>query len=435
MNQKMEEKHGITPDKLSLTRFSRKILFIKMLCSPVFVLIYWYFCKTVYKFCMYGGVKKRGSILIVCLVYFLLYLICFLVRIRKIQIAGELPEHLNGVKWYDFSKNLFYLFDKKNGFFAKKCSGEEKDYFRLKYSELPKYKHFFWKVPAYLILITITIMTICGVMKSGTNLNGKLAWYLFELRHTPIVAEPSEEESTEQEPAVIVVREIVEETVDETDAGQEGTSHDETDVTEEALPNQYPDKKLYGTIQLAAQYYEDENGEKNYYYEVYQYIFSDSKYQKVNETLQGLYEKKELEYQEYYEQNGPFTYEEPNLSGYIECRQRTWYLVNLTYVGEDYVSLLYNDLIDFPNAAHPMTYFSPVTIDVHTGKIVDVEDLLGCTRSELSQKLYGKLCDSQLNEDEYGFYLLEDEVHFIYRTSYFVDEIVVPLVFVENEIY
>lgn len=74
------------------------------------------------------------------------------------------------------------MFDKDNYFFAKKCNDEEKDYLYLKYSELPKYKHFFWKIPAYLLLFTITVMTIYGVIKSGTNLNGKLAWYLFELR-------------------------------------------------------------------------------------------------------------------------------------------------------------------------------------------------------------------------------------------------------------
>lgn len=426
MNQQMAEKHGITPDKLPLIRLFRKIIFTKMLCSPVFILIYWYFCKTVYKFCMYGGVKKRGSILIVCMVFFFIYLVCFLVRISKVRIAGEPPGHLDGVKWYGFSKHLFYLYDKDAGFFAQKCSDEEKDFLRLKYSELPKYKHFFWKLPAYLVLIAITIMTIGGVIKSGTNLNGKLAWYLFELRNTSADAAQSEEESTEQESGMIVVQEIVEETGKETDAGQEGTSHDETDAAKKAVPNQYPDEKLYGTIQLADKNYEDENGESNYHYEIYQYIFSDSKYQKVNETLQALYEKKELEYQEYYEQNGPFTFTEPNLSGYIECQQRTWYLVSLTYAGEDYVSLLYNDLIDFPNAAHPMTYFSPVTIDVHTGKIADVEDILGCTWSELSQKLYGELYDSKLNADEYGFYLAGDEVHFIYRTNFFVDEIVVP---------
>lgn len=76
------------------------------------------------------------------------------------------------------------MFDKANGFFEKKLNSEERDYFNLKYSELPKYRHFFWKVLAYLALVAITMMTIFGVIKSGINFNGKLAWYLFDLGHT-----------------------------------------------------------------------------------------------------------------------------------------------------------------------------------------------------------------------------------------------------------
>lgn len=374
-----------------------------MLCSPIFLLIYWYFCRTLYKFCMYGGVKKRGSILAACMIFFLSYLVWYLVSVRKIKIAGELPEKMNTVKWYGFSRELFYLFDKENGFYAKQCNDEEKDYLRLKYSELPKYKHFFWKVLAYVLLIAITIMTICGVVKSGTNLNGKLAWYLFDLRHTPIVAEQSEEITPMQEENAGAL----------------------VDVTEETISVQYPDKELYGTINIAEKYYEDENGKTNYHYKVYQYIFSDLKYQKVNETLQDICDEKVLEYQAYYEQNGPFIYTESIPEYQKNYEEKTWYLVNLSYVGEDYVSLLYNDVQYWAGAAHPMSYFSPVTIDIHTGEIVDVEDVLGCTWSELSQRLYGASDNAQLNSDEYGFYLLGNEVHFIYRTSYFVDEIIV----------
>lgn len=186
MNRKTAGKRGITPGRLRLIKYSRKTMFVKMLCDPVFVLAYWYFCRTLYKFCMYGGVKKRGAILAACAVFFLGYLAWYYVRIRKIKVSEDLPEKMDRVKWYGFSKDSFYLFDKDNCLFAKKCNGGDKDFLRLKYSVLPKYKHFFWKRPAYLVLLIITVVTICGVIKSGTNLNGKLAWYLFELRHTPI---------------------------------------------------------------------------------------------------------------------------------------------------------------------------------------------------------------------------------------------------------
>lgn len=430
MNQKTEEKHGITSDKLRLTKLFRKVMFVRMLCSPIFILVYWYFCRTLYKFCMYGGVKKRGSILAVCVIFFLAYLIYYYVRVRKIKVAEKMPEKINMVKWYGFSKDSFYCIDKDNCFCVKQCNDEEKDYLRLKYSELPKYKHFFWKIPAYLILLLITVVTICGVIKSGTNLNGKLAWYLFDWRHTPIVAEQPKESCTEQEDSTIIVQEIVGETIEEVGSVQEESSNNENGVVDESIPMEYPNEESYGAIQLAEQYYEDENGKIEYHYEVYQYIFSDSKYQNVNETLQSIYAEKELEYQERYELEGSLNYLEPVPEGQKDYEERTWYLVNLTYVGEDYVSLLFNDVTNWPGAAHPMSYFSPVTINVHTGEVVDVEDILGCIWDELSQQLYG---DTRLNSMDYGFYLYGEEIHFIYRFSYFVDEIVIPRAGIERE--
>lgn len=422
MNQKTEEKHGITSDKLRLTKLFRKVMFVRMLCSPIFILVYWYFCRTLYKFCMYGGVKKRGSILAVCVIFFLAYLIYYYVRVRKIKVAEKIPEKISMIKWYGFSKDSFYCIDKDNCFCVKQCNDEEKDYLHLKYSELPKYKHFFWKIPAYLILLLITVVTICGVIKSGTNLNGKLAWYLFDLRHTPIVAEQPKESSTEQEDSTIIVQEIVGETIEEVGSVQEESSNNENGVMDESIPMEYPYEESYGTIQLAEQYYEDENGKIEYHYEVYQYIFSDSKYQNVNETLQSIYAERELEYQERYELEGSLNYLEPVPEGQKDYEERIWYLANLTYVGEDYVSLLFNDVTNWPGAAHPMSYFSPVTIDVRTGEVVETEEILGYTRDELSKKLYG---DNRLNSMDYGFYLYGEEIHFIYRFSYFVDEIVI----------
>lgn len=199
---------------------------------------------------------------------------------------------------------------------------------------------------------------------------------------------------------------------------------------EESTPMEYPNKEMYGTTNLAEQFYENENGKIEYHYEVYQYIFSDSKYQNVNETLQSIYAEKESEYKKHYEREGTFDYLEPVPEGQKDYEERTWFLVKLTYVGEDYVSLLFNDVIYWPGAAHPMSYFSPVTIDVRTGEAVETEDILGYTRDELSQQLYG---DTRLNSMDYGFYLYGEEIHFIYRFNYFVDEIVIPRTGIERE--
>ena len=120
MNQQTEERPGIIEDKLFLIKYFRKILFVRMLCNPVFILVYWYFCRTLFKFCMYGGVKKRGTILALCMVFFLAYLVCYFIRCRKVKVGTELPETINKVKWDGFSKDSFYIYDKNMGFFVKK---------------------------------------------------------------------------------------------------------------------------------------------------------------------------------------------------------------------------------------------------------------------------------------------------------------------------
>lgn len=421
MNQQTEERLGITSDRLHSIKCFRKILFVKMLCNPIFVLVYWCFCTTLYRFCMYGGVKKRGTVLVACMIFFLGYLICYCIRTRKVKTTENLPEKMDTVKWYGFLKNSFYLYDENNGFFAMKCDNEEKDYLQLKYAELPKYKHFFWRIPAYLILFAITVMTICGVIKSGTNFNGKLAWYLYKLRHTPVVSQQQKEEDTVKEDSIVVV--WVDENLEETGEKQEEPTMEDSSVTEETIPVENPDEKRYGIVSAVEGYYEDANGKIVYSYSIYQYLFSDLRYQKVNETLQSVYDKVEEEFREYSKNEGGIIRVEtaPDVSAsqkdYIE---RVFTLADLTYVGEDYVSLIFKEMIDGLGIPRPMPEFVAVTIDIHTGEIADVEEITGCTWEELAG-----LWSVQLNSDNYVYCLYGDEVYFIEKFGYFQEETVV----------
>jgi hypothetical protein len=222
-----------------------------------------------------------------------------------------------------------------------------------------------------------------------------------------------ENESTE-ETSIAVVQETTEENTEENDFIQEETSEIETDVNTKAIHEEYLDINQYGTYTSSEKDFEDENGKSIYHYIVYQYYLNDSKYQKVNETLKDIYNKKELEYQEYGEGERLLWID------YIDYEETIWYLHELTYVGEDYVSFLFNQ--EWTQAIAILPYYTTVTIDVQTGEIVDLEDILGCTWSELSQELFGS---GELNSDDYAFYLFGEDVHFIYRTNYWVDEIVV----------
>jgi hypothetical protein len=221
-----------------------------------------------------------------------------------------------------------------------------------------------------------------------------------------------ENESTE-EISIAIVQETAEENTEENDFIQEETSEIETDVNTKAIHEEYLDVNQYGTYTSSDKDFEDENG-RTFHYIVHRYILNDSKYQKVNETLQGFYDKKELDLQEEFESGRVFYYSERDYTEVI------WYLHELTYTGEDYVSLLFNE--EWTQAAFVLPYYSTLTIDVQTGEIVDLEDILGCTWSELSQELF---CSEKLNSDDYAFYLFVEDVHFIYRTNYWVDEFVV----------
>jgi hypothetical protein len=223
----------------------------------------------------------------------------------------------------------------------------------------------------------------------------------------------NEENESTEETSIAVVQETTEENTEENDFIQEETSEIETDVNTKAIHEEYPDKNQFVTYTSSEKDFEDENG-RVFHYEVHRYFLNDSKYQKVNETLQGFYDKKELDLQEEFESGRLFYYNER------EYKEVIWYLDEVTYVGEDYASFLFNE--EWTQAATILPYYTTVTIDVQTGEIVDLEDILGCTWSELSQELFGS---GELNSDDYAFYLFGEDVHFIYRTNYWVDEIVV----------
>lgn len=205
MSQQMEEKAGATQGKSFYSRTARKIIFIKMLCNPVFVAFYLFFCLTMYRFCMYGNVRKRGSLLAVCAVIFFFYLIAYIVRISRIKVCGYLPDGGYTVKSYGIYRKYFYVFGEQRTIYIKECDDKERDYLRLKYAKLPRHKAFFWKISAIVILVLTTIMTITAITQNVMQLRGKLAWYLFEMYHTPIISEAETEEGTADDSPVPVV--------------------------------------------------------------------------------------------------------------------------------------------------------------------------------------------------------------------------------------
>ena len=94
MNQQMMEEAGTTKIKSSGSRRGKRHLFLWMLCQPVFLVVYTVCCRYAYKLCMYGGVKRRGSILFICGLFFLLYLLLYGYRCLRLKILTQEPEQI-----------------------------------------------------------------------------------------------------------------------------------------------------------------------------------------------------------------------------------------------------------------------------------------------------------------------------------------------------
>lgn len=177
---------------------------------------------------------------------------------------------------------------------------------------------------------------------------------------------------------------------------------------------------------IVKEFYNDEQ-KKTYYYEMDEFYFSDEKYAKVNDYLQQMYE----EYRAQYEEEGE------NHTGAYELFDETLpegqryddnYLVfnGITFADDEYVSLHFNDTVYYAGAAHPLSYYIPVVISVATGEEVTPEEVLGKSWEEI--RTAGGI-EAENEEDfntDYGFYLTEGELCYLYRFNYFVDEIRIP---------
>lgn len=184
----------------------------------------------------------------------------------------------------------------------------------------------------------------------------------------------------------------------------------------------------YGELTEVEEEFTNDRNEKAYYYVLDEFYFSDSKYEKVNEYLRQMYEQYVQEYEAEAEQ---YTgdYEDFDTSSLPEGQRYNYNRLVFNYIAsvdDEYVSLLFNDTIYWAGAAHPQSYFAPVTISVRTGEEVTPEEILGRNWEEI--RAAGSIEDE--NEEEfnvdYGFYLTEKELCYIYRVSHYVEEIRIP---------
>lgn len=179
-----------------------------MLCRPICILSCFVSWKSLYSLCMYGRIRRNVLILAGCLAFWMVYLVIFLIRLyrcrkntapffyRTVTATGdklvfqienyETDLRLKEVRHYREKKKVLYLVGKGNRFYVSYLPEDEKDadFVRLKLSSCGFRRRFCWKIPAAFCVAAITLWGTAGVVRAGTPYNGRLSWFLRELKGT-----------------------------------------------------------------------------------------------------------------------------------------------------------------------------------------------------------------------------------------------------------
>lgn len=178
----------------------------------------------------------------------------------------------------------------------------------------------------------------------------------------------------------------------------------------------------YGrVVGLREEFTDEETGELTYYYEMENFYVNDSfeNADKINDTLQKIYDVYELSYRENAEA-APGGFDPPYDS---------WHLLNFTLVGEDYISIEYNN-ISYMGGAHPYSYFDGITIDCKTGQEITAAELLGKSSDEILQQVSDEMgMDTVASWDEVDFYLTDSTIVFFYRMPNYWEDVELPIYF------
>ena len=188
-----------------------------------------------------------------------------------------------------------------------------------------------------------------------------------------------------------------------------GDKPDETEIRKSS--------EAYGKLETLREEFTDEKtGELAYYIEMENFYVNDffENADKINDTLQKIYDTYELSYRENAEV----------ASGGFDTPYDSWHLLNLTRVGEDYISMEYNN-ISYMGGAHPYSYFDGITIDCKTGQEITAMELLGKSSDEILRQVSDEMgMDTVASWDEVDFYLTDSTIVFFYRMPNYWEDVV-----------
>ncbi len=181
----------------------------------------------------------------------------------------------------------------------------------------------------------------------------------------------------------------------------------------------YP-PEVYGTIETTGKEYASGDSQEPYFYYDLEKFFVNETFENataINATLAEIYD----EYEALYLQDAQ------NHSALTEDMQTPYdslYFLRLAYVGDDYISIMYNN-ISYYGGAHPYSQFDGITIDCKTGKVVTASELLGKSDGEILEQVSKEMGFDVIGTwDDVDFYITDSTIVFFYRMPNYWEDVV-----------
>lgn len=178
------------------------------------------------------------------------------------------------------------------------------------------------------------------------------------------------------------------------------------------------DETKYGTVKKEHEEFQDRNGIKSFYYDMDCFYFGETYPDVVNETLQTYYDGKKEAYRLDYSENYTIeSYGEPH----IPYDNLIFFYV--TYAGDDYVSLVFND-VSYMGGAHPESALEGITIDCSTGEMVDASRFTDDSAEETGEQIKAVLGeDFVYTPEHWNYYITDESVVFFYYNPRFWEQV------------
>ncbi len=215
MSRKIWEKPGSSRDlccgserksaeKLWKKKMHRE-MFCRFFCRPLSLALGGMIWFHLYSLCQFGRVRKNLPILLLGGVVFLALCIRWAVTCHRLgkgslpflfqeifikddRITLKLNDYsvdfsLKDIVYYRMDKKYCSIALKKGGFYLLSCQGENREFVKLKLSAVKLYRRCLFRVPVITGWIVISLIGAGLVVRSAIPYNGKLSWYLYQIKN------------------------------------------------------------------------------------------------------------------------------------------------------------------------------------------------------------------------------------------------------------